>query len=186
MYHDVGPQIEVEIDLGSTRMRVRRHRVPDTARFELGEAHHELATFDSFGMNIFRDAAQVALLRVPDGIRVSLRAGRMRRRIRHVSRRTDKIELSLTAGTVFEGDVAFALPDVETVQRVHLVPRAAHTNDTGCPYIDDADFATFEKEVGTRGFAAGQKEWRGTRHRSTGDHAVEVRVVGGHLAGLEE
>ena len=36
-------QVEVEVDLGAPRVRVRRQRVPDAAGLDVGHAHHQLA-----------------------------------------------------------------------------------------------------------------------------------------------
>src|SRR2546422_872018 len=45
-------KIEVEIDFGAPRMRVRGHGVPDASLGQFGETHHELAGFDAVGVNV--------------------------------------------------------------------------------------------------------------------------------------
>ena len=187
VHRDVFAEIEVEIDFRTTTVRVRGHRVPDAAGFEFGEAKDELAALDAVGVNILQDRAAIGLGDVADGRGGDVGTPGKHRGVFRVGGRADEIKLSLTGGAVFQGDVFFAEPDVETIQRGERVRHAADADDAGTRAdVEDADLATLEEKRGADFLVVWQSERGGRGDRGADDHTIEIGVMRDDRARLEE
>ena len=103
-------------------MSVARHGVPDSARLELGETHHELATRDTSLVDVLENRPLVGFLARAKFHAVGVCTGRFNRRMRGVRWITHQIE-NRWIGFVFadKPDFTAAPTDVQTVVAVHRV-----------------------------------------------------------------
>src|SRR5512147_1171221 len=111
MNHHLVAEIEIEINFAATAVRVRRHRIPDTAGLEFGEAHDQLAALDAFRMDVAIDPAPVDLGHVTDRLTLHLRTPYHGSRMLCMSRCAYEIEGRLSGRAVFKGDILLSLAD---------------------------------------------------------------------------
>ena len=137
MHDRVVANIEIHVDFRAPAVRVRRHRVPDAARLELGESHHELAALDAAGMDVLEDRRRLAVRIARSGIRRDLGAARTSvvGCLACGGRADEDRTGAARIAPVFKGDVTFAEADVEAIERAELVLLAADRTAPGAPRL---------------------------------------------------
>ncbi len=139
--HDTfGRKVEVEIDLVSAQVSVRRHGVPHAAHLEGGKAHDELAALDAVWMDIAVDRALVGVSLSPKIGLFSSGGSCQDRGVCGVSGVADDVELGwLRRVDRGKYDVPRAAANVEAVEFVEPECVTVDLDPARCAEVEDAD-----------------------------------------------
>src|SRR5687768_4444234 len=135
-------QVEVQVDLRATDVRVWRHGVPDTSFLELGDAHDELRALDSAGVDVLVQTPAIGLLRRAELGDVRSVARDMPRGTGDVGRIAHEVKASWLFGRItLEEDLAIAASDVQSIPILHRVRFTAHADAARAADVEHTQLA---------------------------------------------
>jgi hypothetical protein len=176
-------QVDVQVDLGTTVVQVRRHRVPHRPAGDDGDAELEPGRRQVRAPRVAVEVALAGALRGAERDRLDVGVAQCDGRVRHVGDGRDEVEGRVRAG---EGDLA-PTTDEQTVEMVQLELLAVDQDVAGLADVDDAELAALQVGVDPEDLGpGGEVELAASGDRATDDQAVVVGVDGMHLTGLEQ